>query len=68
MWDDDASEGLRHAETELENNKLLAEVERLRAVEKAREEERGHSHGWAEDLERGFVSRKILGEDCQFGG
>ena len=51
-------ERLKAVETELDNSMLSAEVEKLRAVEKAREEERDRSQKWIENLREGFRAEK----------
>ena len=54
---------LKEVQMELDNSHLRAEVERLRAVERAREEERDHLQRWAEDLrERFHVEKKSFEE------
>ena len=52
------SQRVKQVEMELENSVLRAEVERLRAVEKARNEERDHSQKWTEDLQKRFRAEK----------
>ena len=49
---------LARRETELDNSMLRAEVEKLRAVEKAWEEELDRSQKWVEDLREGFRAEK----------
>lgn len=54
---------LKETETEIENHKLCAEVERLKAVEKVRDEERERSTLWADDLRQRFRMKKQVLED-----
>ena len=54
---------LKETETEIENHKLRAEVERLKAVEKVRDEERERSTLWADDLRQRFLMEKQVLED-----
>lgn len=54
---------LKDAEAEMETNKLRAEVERLKAVEKVRDEERERSVSWTNDLRERFRSEKQVLED-----
>ena len=49
---------LIEANAELETATLRAEVDRLRAVEKVREEERKRSQRWADDLRERFRAEK----------
>ena len=54
---------LDEAKAELDAVMLRAEVERLRALEKVREEERERSQAWADDLRERFKAEKtVLGE------
>ena len=54
---------MKAVEAELENSRLRAEIEMLRAVEKAREEERKCSQSWADDLRERFrIEKKVLEE------
>lgn len=41
---------MRELEAELERQKLSAEVEMLRAIERVREQERQHLQEWAKDI------------------
>ena len=59
----DLQQRLKAVEAELENSRLRAEIEMLRAVEKAREEERKCSQSWANDLRERFrIEKKVLEE------
>ena len=53
---------LEDATAELEAATLRAEVEKLRALEKVREEERERSQAWADDLRERFKAEKVLEE------
>ena len=59
----EAQQRLKDTETEMENHKLRAEVERLKAVERVRDEERERSTLWAEDLRERCRSEKRVLED-----
>ena len=54
---------MKETETEIENHKLRAEVERLKAVEKVQDEERERSTLWADDLRQRFHLEKQVLED-----
>ena len=54
---------LKDTETEIENHKLRTEVERLKAVEKVRDEEQERSMLWADDLRQRFRMEKQVLED-----
>ena len=59
----DLQQRLKAVEAELENSRLRAEIEMLRAVEKAREEERKCLQSWADDLRERFrIEKKVLEE------
>ena len=47
-----------HTKAELEAVTLRAEVEKLRALEKVREDERERSQAWADDLREKFRAEK----------
>lgn len=49
---------VKEVELKLENSMLRAEVERLRAVEKVRDEERDHTRKWVDDWKEGFRAEK----------
>ena len=54
---------LEDATAELEAATLRAEVEKLRALEKVREEERERSQAWADDLRERFKAEKKVLEE-----
>ena len=54
---------LDEAKSELDAVMLRAEVERLRALEKVREEERERSQAWADDLQERFKAEKTVLEE-----
>ena len=58
-----AEQRLKDTEAEIENHQLCAEVERLKAVEKVRDEERARSASWADDLRERFRMEKQVLED-----